>query len=50
MVLAGKLDHLLAANFPGTVHAGGYRAQYADAAAGLGQQEPRPSISQGLPS
>jgi hypothetical protein len=50
MVLAGKLDHLLAANFPSTVHTGGYRAQYADAAAGLGQPAPRPGITQRSPS
>jgi hypothetical protein len=50
MVLAGKLDHLLAANFPGTVHVGRYRAQYADAAAALGQPTPRPGITQGFPS
>jgi transcriptional regulator with XRE-family HTH domain len=47
MVLAGKLDRLLTASFPNTVHADGYRARYADAAAGLGQPALRQSITRG---
>jgi hypothetical protein len=49
MVLAGKLDRLLSASFPGTLHAGGYRAQYADAAQGRGQPGSRLGIAQGFP-
>ena len=49
MVLAGKLDHLLAAGFPETAHANGYRARNADAAARLGQRATRPGITRGFP-
>ena len=48
-VLAGKLDDLLAADFPDTVHANGYRARYLDAAAGLGQRATRPPSAKDSP-
>ena len=50
MVLAGKLDRLLAADFPNSVHAiVGYRVRYTDAVASLGQRAPRSRMTRGLP-
>jgi hypothetical protein len=50
MVLAGRLDHLLASRFPGTADAAGYHARYAGAAGELGQPGARAAITGGLPS
>ena len=49
IVLAGKLDHSLAARFPETTHAVGYRAHYTDTIARLDEPGPRPGITRGLP-